>query len=284
MDSPRSGAKSPHRRNNMQNYSLDDAGDDHLLQNGQQRESSFDRHDQTVFDLSMDYDEDDQVLLDWEQYAGMKRVRCCGLDCTRLVTCIPCSRFLPPSWWYQLTRKQKRLFWWICGGFSAALVIILAIIALPSSSKAAAADTISDTTSDIINTVSNATFLNQYSTCRWHDWRLPAAIAPVAYNLSLNVQLQEPFKVTGTIQMQLNVTEDTPCVVLHTSRMNISSLSILGNSTGNFCLLIACRFSATCNVLNPLVSNHIAECPCLPVLRNTQQHSSHAHKYGCKGG
>ena len=218
----------------MQNYSLDDDGDDQLLSNGQQRESSFDRHDQTVFDLSMDYDEDDQVLLDWEQYAGMKRVRCCGLDCTRLVTRTPCSKFLPPSWWYQLTRKQKKLFWWICGGFAAALVIILAIIALPSSSKSAAADAISDNTKDIINKISNATFLNQYSTCRWDAWRLPAAITPVAYNLSLNVQLHDPFKVTGTVQIQLNVTEDTPCVVLHTSRMNISSLSVMGNTTGDF--------------------------------------------------
>ncbi|KAL0050168.1 hypothetical protein WJX82_005668 [Trebouxia sp. C0006] len=61
MDSPRSSSGSPHRRNNMQNYSLDDSAEDPILSNGQQRETSFDRHDQTVFDLSMDYDDDDQL-------------------------------------------------------------------------------------------------------------------------------------------------------------------------------------------------------------------------------
>ena len=217
----------------MQNYSLDDGPDEPILPNDQHRESSFDRHDQTVFDLSMDYDDDDQVLLDWEQYAGMKRIRCCGLDCTRLATCLPCARYLPPSWWYQLTRKQKRLFWWVCGGLLTALVIILAIVSLPASSKAAAAAAASDATSDAADALSNATtsaFLAQYPSCQWDQWRLPGGIQPLAYSLSLNVQLEEPYTVTGTVQIQLSVTEDTPCVVLHTSRMNISAVSILGQS------------------------------------------------------
>ncbi|KAL0026937.1 hypothetical protein WJX79_000984 [Trebouxia sp. C0005] len=37
MDSPRSSSGSPHRRNNMQNYSLDDSAEDPILSNGQQR-------------------------------------------------------------------------------------------------------------------------------------------------------------------------------------------------------------------------------------------------------
>lgn len=216
----------------MQNYSLDDSAEDPILSNGQQRESSFDRHDQTVFDLSMDYDDDDQVLLDWEQYAGMKRVRCCGLDCTGFVTRLPCARYLPPSWWYQLTRKQKRLFWWVSGSTLAALAIILIIVALPASSKAAAADSASDAAADASDVVSNTTntaFLSQYSSCSWNEWRLPNdAIRPAAYNLSLDVQLDEPYIVTGTVQIQLDVMDDTPCVVLHTSRMNISAVSVLG--------------------------------------------------------
>ena len=170
----------------------------------------------------MDYDDDDQVLLDWEQYAGMKRVKCCGLDCTRLITRLPCASYLPPSWWYQLTRQQKRLFWWICGGFLTALIIILAIIALPSSSKAASA---ADDAS------LRAAFLNRYSYCQWDQWRLPSDIKPTAYNISLNVQLEEPFAVTGTANVQLDVKEDTPCIVLHTSRMNISAVS-LSNQKG----------------------------------------------------
>lgn len=220
MDSPRSSPGSPHRRNNMQNYSLDDSPDDPTLSDVQQRESSFDRHDQTVFDLSMDYDDDDQVLLDWEQYAGMKRVKCCGLDCTRLVSRLPFTSYMPPSWWYQLTRQQKRLFWWICGGFLAALVIILAIIALPSSSKepSDAADSDADAT--------RADFLKTYPYCQWDQWRLPTDLKPTAYNVSLNVQLQEPFAITGVVHIQLDVEQDTPCIVVHTSRMNISSISL----------------------------------------------------------
>ena len=218
----------------MQNYSLDDSPEDPILSNGQQRESSFDRHDQTVFDLSMDYEDDDQVLLDWEQYAGMKRIRCCGLDCTGLVTRLPCAKYMPPGWWYQLTRKQKRLFWYLCGGLVTALVIIVVIISLPASSKAAAAAAAaSDATADASDTLSNATsaaFLSQYSYCSWDQWRLPTDIQPSAYNLSLNVQLEEPYTVTGTVQIQLDVMQVTPCVVLHTSRMNISAVSVRGQS------------------------------------------------------
>lgn len=228
MESPRTRSASPHRRSNMQNYSLDDSPHNPILSDVQQRESSFDRHDQTVFDLSMDYDDDDQVLLDWEQYAGMKRVKCCGLDCTRLVTRLPCASYLPPSWWYQLTRQQKRLFWWVCGGFLTALIIVLAIIALPSSSKAASA---ADDAKDQLSNTTRAAFLNRYSHCQWDQWRLPSEVKPTAYNVSLNVQLEEPFAVTGTVQIQLDVKDDTPCIVLHTSRMNISAVS-LSNQKG----------------------------------------------------
>ena len=210
----------------MQNYSLDDSPDEPIVPNGQQRESSFDRHDQTVFDLSMDYDDDDQVLLDWEQYAGMKKVKCCGLDCTRLVTSLPCASYLPPSWWYRLNRSQKRAAMWISGGALAALVIILIIIALPGSSKGAAADN----ASGLVSNATREAFLSQYPSCQWDQWRLPASIKPTAYNISLNVQLEEPFTVTGTTQIQLDVQEDMPCVVLHTSRLNISAVSLLGQT------------------------------------------------------
>ena len=177
----------------------------------------------------MDYDDDDQVLLDWEQYAGMKRVRCCGLDCTRLFTSLPCARYLPPGWWYQLTRRQKKLFWWVCGGMLAALLIILAIIALPGSSKAAASDAANDAANKLSNATS-AAVLSQYNSCQWDEWRLPSQVLPTAYDLSLNVQLEEPFIVTGKVQIQLNVSEATPCVVLHASRMNISAVSLLGKN------------------------------------------------------
>ncbi|KAK9828032.1 hypothetical protein WJX81_003329 [Elliptochloris bilobata] len=54
-------------------------------------EGGYDRPDQ-VFDLSMDEFDDNDVLLDWEVYAGMRRYKCCGWDVTWLA-----KRALPPG-------------------------------------------------------------------------------------------------------------------------------------------------------------------------------------------
>jgi hypothetical protein len=48
---------------------------------------------------------DDEVLLDWEQYAGMRRTRLCGGLCATL----PWLPSLPPSWWYRYSRRQRKL-------------------------------------------------------------------------------------------------------------------------------------------------------------------------------
>jgi hypothetical protein len=67
LDTPPSRG-SPHRRNlhDLEGEAPSDGwSDSHAGEQG------YDRPDQTVFDLSMDYSDED-VLLDWEQYTGMK--------------------------------------------------------------------------------------------------------------------------------------------------------------------------------------------------------------------
>ena len=81
------------KRAGAHRYNQDDASDG-LHSNG------FDRQEQAVFDLSMDYSDDD-TLLDWEQYAGNRRVRCCGCDVSWLQRCMPCLPWVPPEWWYK---------------------------------------------------------------------------------------------------------------------------------------------------------------------------------------
>ena len=95
-DTPGSEGESQalHSKRRDARHTLDDGSDTGIQGNG------HDRQDQTVFDLSMDYS-DDETLLDWEQYAGNRRVRCCGCDVSWLQRCMPCLPWVPPEWWYK---------------------------------------------------------------------------------------------------------------------------------------------------------------------------------------
>lgn len=44
---------------------------------------------------------DDETLLDWEQYAGNRKTRCCGCDVSWLQRCLPCLPWVPPEWYYR---------------------------------------------------------------------------------------------------------------------------------------------------------------------------------------
>lgn len=198
----------------MQTFSLEDAAGE-PGNNEQAGHGPLSRHEDDVFDLSMDYDEDDQVLLDWEQYAGLKRTRCCGMDCTRLVNCLPFTNSFPPTWWYQLSRQQKMLFWYFTGGFTAFIVILAIVLSSPGNHEASDSGTAQG-------------FLSGYPTCQWDQWRLPDSIKPTSYDLSLVVDLQEPYTVAGTVKIRLNISEPTPCVVLHSSGMTVANASLEG--------------------------------------------------------
>ena len=63
-------------------------------------EQGFDRPDQTVFDLTMDYS-DDETLLDWEQYAGMRKFKVWGMDCSLIARFCPFMPCVPQEWYYR---------------------------------------------------------------------------------------------------------------------------------------------------------------------------------------
>ncbi|KAK9817285.1 hypothetical protein WJX72_012218 [[Myrmecia] bisecta] len=178
---------------------------------GTQSARGFDRPDQTVFDLSLDYSDED-VLLDWEQYAGMKRVRCCGCDWTWLARWLPCLNWVPPEWWYRYSRRQRKA---ILGGaaLGCVAIIVLVVVALAIS----AGDD---------GGAGNRLEYDAYPSCEWTQYRLPGSAVPDAYRLRLQVDLEEPFDVQGTIEMDVRVMERTPCVVLHALNMEITQVHL----------------------------------------------------------
>jgi aminopeptidase N len=67
--------------------------------------------------------------------------------------------------------------------------------------------------------------------CSWAQYRLPSAVVPLYYNLTLNVTMAAPFPVTGEVAIAVNVTQDTHCVVLHGAEMEVEEVR-LGGSNG----------------------------------------------------
>ena len=64
-------------------------------------DDGFDDHrDTTVFDLTMDDDEGHSIL-DPQYAPGQRKLRACGMDCSRLQPCLPCLPCAPPDWWYR---------------------------------------------------------------------------------------------------------------------------------------------------------------------------------------
>lgn len=63
-------------------------------------QQGYDRPDQTVFDLTMDYS-DEETLLDWEQYAGMRKFKCWGMDCSLIARFCPFMPCIPQEWYYR---------------------------------------------------------------------------------------------------------------------------------------------------------------------------------------
>ncbi len=44
--------------------------------------------------------------------------------------------------------------------------------------------------------------------------------------ISCRFPTQEPFAVNGTVQIRVNVTGSTPCLVLHASGMNVTHVAL----------------------------------------------------------
>lgn len=64
----------------------------------------------------------------------------------------------------------------------------------------------------------------QDSECSWNNYILPTTLRPTQYDLGLEVQLKPPYQVTGQMQIFVNVTRPTRCMVLHAMGMNITGV------------------------------------------------------------
>lgn len=63
--------------------------------------------------------------------------------------------------------------------------------------------------------------------CTWSDLYLPKGVRPTKYTLHVKSTLQQPYEVTGQVDIQLQPSEATPCVVLHANGINIQSVELL---------------------------------------------------------
>lgn len=145
---------------------------------------------QSSFNIDIDYNGDDDALLEWEQYSKTKTVRCCGWT-------IPLT---PPTWWFRLTKRQRR-FLLLTGGCLATFTLLLLLL------MAAAAAGKSFKLLNFRNSEDVA--------CAWTDWRLPGVATPTRYNLTFDVQMESPWGVEGEADVGLQLHAPTRCVVLH---------------------------------------------------------------------
>ena len=66
--------------------------------------------------------------------------------------------------------------------------------------------------------------------CSWSEFRLPAGVAPSRYNLTLDVQMEAPYAVAGTVAIEVDIAEgvSTRCIVLHAAEMEVAVVRLGG--------------------------------------------------------
>ena len=66
--------------------------------------------------------------------------------------------------------------------------------------------------------------------CSWSEFRLPAGVAPSRYNLTLDVQMEPPYAVAGTVAIEVDISEgvSTRCIVLHAAEMEVAEVRLGG--------------------------------------------------------
>lgn len=156
-----------------------------------------------AFEVDLEYTGDDDALLDWEQYSHAQTFNCCGRECA----------ITPPSWWYQ-TSKRKRRYLLAGGGCLLSFTFLLLILTLAAAAKRHF--------SFGWKSIDHA--------CDWTEWRLPQGIAPSRYNLTFQVEMQEPWQVNGLVDIGLTVTHPTRCVVVHIADLIVLE-ALLGDSS-----------------------------------------------------
>jgi puromycin-sensitive aminopeptidase len=165
--------------------------------------------DMASFNIDID-DTGDDVLLDWEQYAGrgMNRwnLRIFGRDCS----------VSPPDWWFHLTKGQRRsvLACSLCVVTATALLLLVMVLA----------------SLGLTFFGSSISSPHVEEACAWGEWKLPQWVRPNAYDLNFQVQMEEPWMVGGTVVIDLDVQHQTRCIVLHAQNMTVEDVRITGGA------------------------------------------------------
>lgn len=149
-------------------------------------------------------DNGDDLLMAWEQYSKPRTLRCCGREIA----------LTPPDWWYRFTKTQRR--WMIClGGCMTTFTLLLLILVAAAAAR-------------------KHLFKGGHAAgdlCDWTDWRLPPSVHPHRYNLTFDVQMDEPFDVQGEEGIEIHLEHPSRCVVLHVTGMQVVEAR-LGNADG----------------------------------------------------
>lgn len=119
--------------------------------------------------------------------------------------CLPYTRY---------SRRQRKLFGLACVMATVILTLILVSISIII------------VFTDVTTTASNLR-TEDLPECQWADWRLPQNVTPTAYNLRLQTDLQDPFAVTGSVEIELKINQPTLCVVISAAALTITNASLL---------------------------------------------------------
>lgn len=169
----------------------------------------------TPFNLEMDVLDGDDALLDWEQYSGLKRFRCCGIDVTPIANVLRIRSI--EDWWFSRSRKDRRAFLTCLGCCTTFLVLlILLILAAAYRGKLHLSKFIKGANGDDDATA----------------WRLPPpteAMHPLQYHLLLGVDvLGIDHTVNGRVGIQLEVlSAGQNSILMHAADMNIEDIALL---------------------------------------------------------
>jgi hypothetical protein len=98
---------------------------------------------------------------------------------------------------FHLTKRQRRCFLTTCG-FAATFLLLLVLL------------------------MGAAAFRKHSLTlagplCQWSNYRLPHTVLPSMYNLTIDVQMEAPYRVEGSVAILVNVTEVRTCVNVWTA-------------------------------------------------------------------
>ena len=155
--------------------------------------------------FEVDFTDPGDDLLDWEQYSKSRSVRFLGREWS----------WTPPAWWFTLTRGQRKAFLSV----SCCLLSFITLILLVALGSAAVTGMKGWSYKDASETV-----------CSWKEWRLPPGITPSRYNLTLQLDMQPPWVVNGTVDIAVDLSHASRCIVLHASDMDIFDASVESGS------------------------------------------------------